>query len=73
MLEDEFEVLLVNPAHLKGVPGRKTDLLTELPDRSLSGGARGVRSGWLGSVLVINDGDCAAGVVRVGGAAARVA
>jgi transposase len=27
MLEDEFEVLLVNAAHLKHVPGRKTDVI----------------------------------------------
>jgi transposase len=26
LLEDDFEVLLVNPAHLKHVPGRKTDV-----------------------------------------------
>jgi hypothetical protein len=29
MLEVDFEVMLVNAAHLKYVPGRKTDLLTE--------------------------------------------
>ena len=27
MLEDEFEVLLVNAAHIKHVPGRKTDTI----------------------------------------------
>jgi transposase len=27
LLEDEFEVLLVNAAHLKHVPGRKTDVI----------------------------------------------
>ena len=49
----------------------KTDLLTELPDRSFERCAR--RSAvWLGSVLVINDGDAPAGVLRVGGAAARL-
>ena len=27
LLEDDFEVLLVNAAHLKHVPGRKTDVI----------------------------------------------
>jgi hypothetical protein len=27
LLEDEFEVLLVNAAHLKDVPGRETDVI----------------------------------------------
>ena len=40
MLEAGFELLLVNAEHLKGVPGRKTDLLTELPGRSLRWCAR---------------------------------
>ncbi len=40
LLEDEFEVLLVNPQHVKPVPGRKTDLqdaewLNELLEHSL--------------------------------------
>ena len=26
MLEDDFELLLVNAAHIKNVPGRKTDV-----------------------------------------------
>jgi Transposase len=33
----EFEVLVCNAGHVKNVPGRKTDLLTELP-RGLRGG-----------------------------------
>jgi hypothetical protein len=33
-LEDRFEVWLCNAHHVKNVPGRKTDLLTELPDVS---------------------------------------
>ena len=37
LLEDDLEVILVNAAHAKGLPGRKTDLLTELP-RGLRGG-----------------------------------
>ena len=31
LLEDDLNVILVNAAHAKGLPGRKTDLLTELP------------------------------------------
>jgi transposase len=30
-MEDCLNVILVNAAHVKGLPGRKTDLLTELP------------------------------------------
>jgi len=30
LLEDCLNVILVNAAHAKGLPGRKTDLLTEL-------------------------------------------
>ena len=37
-----MEVWLLNAAHMKAVPGRKTDLLTELPDRA--GGPRGAWS-----------------------------
>jgi hypothetical protein len=37
LLEDCLNVILVNAAHAKGLPGRKTDLLTELP-RGLRGG-----------------------------------
>jgi hypothetical protein len=72
LLEDDFTVLLVNAAHIKRVPGRKTDLLTELPGLDSTGGVllpigvatfpvRDQRRGW------------AAGVVRFGGAAGRVA
>jgi len=73
LLEDAgFEVLLVNARQVKNLPGRKTDLLTELPDRILGlspmaacGVARlpdhGQRRG------------CSAEVIHVGGAAARVA
>jgi transposase len=70
-LEDHFACWLINPQHIKKVPGRKSDLLTELPDRILrlcprvgcgvaTFRAHGQRRG------------CAAGVVAVGGAAARV-
>ena len=72
VLEDDFRVVLVNAAHVKHVPGRKTDLLTELPDRSFERCARRSARCWLGSVLVINDGRAVV-VLRVGGAAARLA
>ena len=72
MLEDEFEVLLVNATHLKHVPGRKTDLLTELPDRSFERCAR--RSAVLARFRPRDQRrGRAAGVLRVGGAAARLA
>ncbi len=69
---EQIKVLLVNARHVKNVPGRKTDLLTELPDLIPRGSAllpvgvarlraHGQRRGY------------AAGVVAVGGAAARVA
>jgi hypothetical protein len=73
LLEDGgFEVMLVNARHVKNLPGRKTDLLTELPGPDSRVGVRlpigvatvpahGQRRGW------------AAGVVGVGGAAGRVA
>jgi hypothetical protein len=73
LLENTFETWLVNAKDVKHLPGRpKTDLLTELPDRIPPaspplpvGVARlrghGQRRG------------CAAGIVAVGGAAARVA
>jgi transposase len=69
---DFTEVLVVNPAHVKALRGHKTDLLTELTDRSL---------GWCVRTLVIlarfrprdQRRGYAAGVVRAGGAAARLA
>jgi transposase len=73
MLEDEFEVLLVNATHLKHVPGRKTDLLTELPGRA---GGREVRGPAGLARFPRRDqrrGFAAAGAVRAGGAAVRVA
>ncbi len=73
LLQNTFQTWLVNAKDVKHLPGRpKTDLLTELPD-PIPGGypqlpvavarlrAHGERRGW------------AAGVVAVGGAAARVA
>ena len=72
LLEDAVAVILVNAAHAKGLPGRKNDLLTELP---------GGFPGWRVRLPVVvarfpprdQRWGCAAGVVRVGGAAARVA
>ena len=66
------QVLVCNAGHVKNVPGRKTDLLTELP---------GGFPGWRVRLPVVvarfpprdQRWGCAAGVVRVGGAAARVA
>jgi len=44
LLDEALNVMLVNARHARNVPGRKTDLLTELP-RGLRGGCvpRGVR------------------------------
>ena len=72
LLDPALTVMLVNAAHVKHVPGRKTDLLTELASwcsswcvRDSAGAARfrrhDQRRGY------------AAGVVRAGGAAARLA
>jgi transposase len=73
LLEDApFEVLLVNARHVKNLPGRKTDLLTELPDRSFERCAR--RSAVLARFRPCDQRrGRAAGVLRVGGAAARLA
>jgi transposase len=69
---DTLEVVLVNARHVKNVPGRKTDLLTELP---VGAGGREVRG--LGGLARFPRRDqrrgCAAGAVRAGGAAGRVA
>jgi transposase len=70
--QDFTEVMVINPAHAKALKGRKTDLLTELTDRSL---------GWCVRSLVFlarfrprdQRRGYAAGVVRAGGAAARLA
>ena len=70
--EPTWELLLTNAQHVKNLPGRKTDLLTELADSSRRGCVRrrvrlarfAAREQRLG---------CAAGVVRAGGAAAGLA
>jgi len=70
--ERPMEVLLVNARHVKNVPGRKSDLLTELPDRSFERCVR--RSAVLARFRPRDQRrGRAAGVVRVGGAAARLA
>jgi len=67
-----LEILLVNAHHVKNVPGRKTDLLTELTDRSFE---RGVRRPAVLARFRSRDQrrGRAAGVVRAGGADARFA
>ena len=68
----EFEVLVCNAGHVKNVPGRKTDLLTELsassPRGCVPGGVRLARFAAREQRC-----GCAAGVVRAGGAAAGFA
>ena len=72
LFEDALPVMLVNAKAARNIPGRKTDLLTELPVRDPGAGmrfpvkvarfpVRDQRRGY------------AAGVVRAGGAAARFA
>jgi hypothetical protein len=71
LLEDELNVILVNAAHAKGLPGRKTDLLTELP----AGFFRLCVWRWAGVYRFCPRDQRrgrGAGVVRVGGAAARL-
>ncbi|MGH3162830.1 MAG: hypothetical protein ACRDOC_13175 [Streptosporangiaceae bacterium] len=69
----DFEkVLVCNAGHVKNVPGRKTDPLTELRrEVPLAGGRIGV----LVATVAGHDhrGRCAAGPVPAGGAAGRVA
>jgi hypothetical protein len=68
----EWELLLANAHAVKNLPGRKTDLLTELPDRSFERCAR--RSAVLARFRPRDQRrGRAAGVLRVGGAAARLA
>ncbi len=66
------QVLVCNAGHVKNVPGRKTDLLTELPARC---GGRDVR-GRVGLARFPRRDQrrgCPAGAVRAGGVADRVA
>jgi hypothetical protein len=69
LLESDVECWLLNARHMKTVPGRKTDLLTELsassPRGCVPGGIRLARFAAREQRC-----GCAAGVVRAGGAAA---
>jgi hypothetical protein len=72
LLEDALQVQLLNAAHMHNVPGRKTDLLTELPDRI----PRASPPLPVGVARLRGHGQrrgCTAGSVAVGGAAVRVA
>ena len=71
-LEEVMDVWLLNAQHMKAVPGRKTDLLTELADRSFD---RCVRRPAVLARFRPRDQrrGYAAGAVRFGGAAARLA
>src|ERR1700745_760373 len=72
LLDDALNVMLVNARHVRHVPGRKTDLLTELSASSRRGCVR--RRARLAR-FAAREQRCgfAAGVVRTGGAAAGVA
>jgi hypothetical protein len=72
LCEDDFSVLLVNAAHVKHVPGRKTDLLTELSGRSCGRCVQGA-AGLARFAARDQRWGCAAGAVRAGAAAAGVA
>jgi hypothetical protein len=66
------KVLVCNAGHVKNVPGRKTDPLTELPEEvPVVGG----QMGFLVATVAHHDHRwrCAAGPVPAGGAAGRVA
>jgi hypothetical protein len=72
VMEDKLPVLLVNAKHARNIPGRKTDLLTELPRTVF----RWCERRWTGAARFRardHRRGCAAGVVRVGGDAARLA
>jgi transposase len=72
LLEDCLNVILVNAAHAKGLPGRKTDLLTELLGQCGGRDVRG-RVGLARFPCRDQRWGCPAGVVRAGGAADWVA
>jgi hypothetical protein len=71
LLEDlpGVEVMLVNARHVKNLPGRKTDLLTELSAGSCGGCVR-YRAGLARFAACDRRWGCASGFVRAGGAAA---
>ena len=56
MLEDDFELLLVNARHVKQVPGRKTDMsdaawLCQLAEAGL------LRASWVCPIFCVRSGD----------------
>ena len=71
LLEDlpGVEVMLVNARHVKNLPGRNTDLLTELSAGSCGGCVR-YRAGLARFAACDRPWGCASGLVRAGGAAA---
>ena len=70
LLEERIpQVWLLNATHLKNVPGRKTDLLTELSAGSCGGCVR-YRAGLARFAACDRRWGCASGFVRAGGAAA---
>jgi hypothetical protein len=72
LLDDALNVMLVNARHVRNVPGRKTDLLTELSDPSRRGCVRR-RARLVRFAAREQRCGCAEGVVRAGGAAAGFA
>ena len=69
LLDDALNVMLVNARHVRNVPGRKTDLLTELSAGSCEGCVR-YRAGLARFAACDRRWGCASGFVRAGGAAA---
>jgi hypothetical protein len=63
------QVLVCNAGHVRNVPGRKTDLLTELSAGSCGGCVR-YRAGLARFAACDRRWGCASGFVRAGGAAA---
>jgi hypothetical protein len=69
LLEESLPVMLVNAKAAGNVPGRKTDLLTELSAGSCGGCVR-YRAGLARFAACDRRWGCASGFVRAGGAAA---
>jgi Transposase len=69
LLEESLPVMLVNAKAARNVPGRKTDLLTELSAGSCGGCVR-YRAGLARFAACDRRWGCAWGFVRAGGAAA---
>ena len=69
LLDDALDMMLVNASRVRNVPGRKTDLLTELSAGSCGGCVR-YRAGLARFAGCDRRWGCASGFVRAGGAAA---